>query len=82
VSCIDGFLILSGDAGEARVLLALGLGARGYLLNGCSGAGRAQNAVIGYDKVAAIVHDAHRVHSADTAASSQSRKQQPRSAGS
>ena len=32
------FLILSGEAGEARVLHALELGARGYLLSGCSGA--------------------------------------------
>lgn len=31
-------LILSGEAGEARVLLALELGARGYLLSDCSAA--------------------------------------------
>jgi two-component system NarL family response regulator len=31
-------LILSREAGEARVLLALKLGARGYLLSGCSAA--------------------------------------------
>jgi DNA-binding NarL/FixJ family response regulator len=31
-------LILSSEAGEARVLLALELGARGYLLSGCSAA--------------------------------------------
>jgi DNA-binding NarL/FixJ family response regulator len=31
-------LILSGEVGEARVRLALELGARGYLLSGCSGA--------------------------------------------
>ena len=31
-------LILSDEAGEARVLLALELGARGYLLSGCSAA--------------------------------------------
>ena len=31
-------LILSGEAGEARVLLALELGARGYLQSGCSAA--------------------------------------------